>query len=109
MDGTISIPAWWIIVGLAVQMAGLALTVFIAYHKAIFWLGERLHHFETMLATHAQQLITGVEDMRTLTVRLEKTEQRHFDLAQTLQRLIGEMDVVRTWNGRERRQGGDGA
>lgn len=99
---TITIPAWWIILGLGFQAGALIVTVFIAYHKAIVWLGNRLSHFEGSLALHAQQLTSGVDQMRGLATRMEKTEERHVELAGILQRLIGRVEM---WNGQERRGG----
>ena len=90
-----------VIIGLTIQALALIVTVAVAYNKVILWLGDRLTKFETHLATHATQLTAGVQDIRDLTDRLEKAEQRHFDLAQHLQRLIGR---VETWDGRERRE-----
>jgi hypothetical protein len=99
------VPAWWVLAGLGFQALTLTLTVFIAYHKAVIWLGARLSAFESSLAQHALQLTSGVEQIHGLASRMEKTEERHVELAGVLQRLIGR---VESWNGTERRQRGPG-
>lgn len=96
----VSLPAWWILAGLGMQGIMVVAAMIVAYHKAVLWLGDRLTKFETTLASQATQLTSGVEQMRGLAARMEKTEERHVELAGSLQRLIGRAEV---WQGPDRR------
>lgn len=67
--------------------------------KAYYLLDKRIDRFEIMLKTHADTLVAHSD-------RMLRTEERFIDMAGTLQGVIGRLDVVTRWNGRDRRRDG---
>lgn len=110
-------PVWGQVLIAVATFGGFLITVVAVYTKFTLWLGTKLDGFERTLSLHAAQLnehaiqfnehaaAMRISEQRFMD-NVKAIEQRHSELAGTLQRLIGRSEIESgfRWRGEERRK-----